>query len=138
MLVMGVEPVQILRQYMAKAGSPTQGREMNIHFGDLARGYLGQISHLGDMIPVMAGIALTFKMRGEPRAGLVYIGDGGMSTGAFHEGINFPAVQRLPLVVVVECNHWAYSTPPAKQITVARLLDPVKCYDGSAVTAVCD
>jgi len=134
MLVMGVEPVQILRQYMAKAGSPTQGREMNIHFGDLARGYLGQISHLGDMIPVMAGIALTFKMRGEPRTGLVYIGDGGMSTGAFHEGINFAAVQRLPLVVIGEYNHWAYSTPPAKQFAVARLADRVKGYGVPAVT----
>src|SRR3989475_9901031 len=116
MLVMGVEPVQILRQYMAKAGSPTQGREMNIHFGDLVRGYLGQISHLGDMLPVMAGIALTFKMRGEPRAGLVYIGDGGMSTGAFHEGINFAAVQRLPLFVIGEYNHWGYSITPANQV----------------------
>jgi len=129
-----VEPVQILRQYMAKAGSPTQGREMNIHFGDLERGYLGQISHLGDMIPVMAGIALTFKMRGEPRAGLVYIGDGGMSTGAFHEGINFAAVQRLPLVVIGEYNHWAYSTPPARQFAVTRLADRVKGYGIPAIT----
>src|SRR2546426_9103556 len=48
-------PSEILRQYMAKAGGPTHGREMNIHFNDLELGYLGQISHLGDMIPVMAG-----------------------------------------------------------------------------------
>src|SRR5579884_4170721 len=82
MLVMGAQPIEILRQYMAKATSPTRGRELNIHFNDLERGYLGQISHLGDMIPVMAGIALSFKLRGEPRVGLVYIGDGGMSTGA--------------------------------------------------------
>src|SRR2546428_5515865 len=94
MLVMGAEPVQILRQYMAKAESPTRGRELNIHFGDLERGYLGQISHLGDMIPVMAGIALAFKLRREPRVGLVYIGDGGMSAGAFHEGIHFAPARR--------------------------------------------
>src|SRR6267378_7459089 len=81
MLVMGAEPLQILRQYMAKATSPTAGRELNVHFGDLELGFLGQISHLGDMIPVMAGIALTFKLRGEPRVALVYIGDGGTSTG---------------------------------------------------------
>src|SRR5581483_605919 len=115
MLVMGAQPIEILRQYMAKATSPTRGRELNIHFNDLERGYLGQISHLGDMIPVMAGIALSFKLRGEPRVGLVYIGDGGMSTGAFHEGLNFAAVQRVPLVVVGEYNHWAYSTPPERQ-----------------------
>jgi TPP-dependent pyruvate/acetoin dehydrogenase alpha subunit len=74
MLVMGAKPVEILRQYMAKAESPTHGREMNVHFNDLEQGYLGQISHLGDMIPVMAGITLSFKMRREPRVGLVYIG----------------------------------------------------------------
>src|SRR6059036_4135770 len=62
MLVMGAEPVQILRQYMAKAESPTRGRELNIHFNDLKRGFIGQISHLGDMVPVMSGITLYFKM----------------------------------------------------------------------------
>jgi len=81
MLVMGAQPIQILRQYMAKAEGPTHGRELNVHFNDLERGYLGQISHLGDMVPVMAGIALTFKLRGERRVGLVYIGDGATSTG---------------------------------------------------------
>src|ERR1051326_2662013 len=86
MLVMGAQPIEILRQYMAKAESPTRGRELNVHFNDLEKGYLGQISHLGDMIPVMAGIALTFKLRGEPRVGLVYVGDGATSTGTFHEG----------------------------------------------------
>jgi len=134
MLVMGAAPVQILRQYMAKADSPTRGRELNIHFGDLERGYLGQISHLGDMVPVMAGVALTFKLRREPRVALVYIGDGGMSTGTFHEGINFAAVQRLPLIVIGEYNHWAYSTPPAKQMAVPRLADRVKGYGVPAVT----
>lgn len=115
MLVQGARPVEILRQYMAKGDSPTRGRELNIHFGDLVRGFVGQISHLGDMVPVMAGVTLSFKMRGEARVGLVYVGDGATSTGAFHEGINFAAVQRCPLVVVVENNGYAYSTPTAKQ-----------------------
>src|SRR5438034_2749203 len=70
LLVMGARPLEILRQYMAKADSPTRGREMNVHFNDREKGYLGQISHLGDMIPVMAGIALTFRRRREPRVGL--------------------------------------------------------------------
>src|SRR2546425_4720627 len=96
MLVMGAQPVEILRQYMANARGPTHGRELNVHFNDLERGFLGQISHLGDMIPVMAGITLSFKLRGESRVGLVYIGDGGTSTGTFHEGLNFAAVQRCP------------------------------------------
>ncbi|MGH7569982.1 MAG: thiamine pyrophosphate-dependent dehydrogenase E1 component subunit alpha [Gemmatimonadales bacterium] len=134
LLVMGAEPLQILRQYMAKAESPTRGRELNVHFGDLERGYLGQISHLGDMIPVMAGITLTFKLRGEKRVGLVYIGDGGTSTGTFHEGLNFAAVQRCPLVVIGEYNHWAYSTPPEKQFAVKDLAEKAKGYGIPAVT----
>ena len=143
MLVKGAEPVAILRQYMAKAGSPTRGRELNIHFGDLEKGYVGQISHLGDMVPVMAGIALSFRMRHEARVCLVYVGDGATSTGTFHEGINFAAVQRLPMVVVVENNGWAYSTPTTQQTAVRRLVDKAKGYgvvgeraDGNDVLAV--
>src|SRR5574341_1810080 len=128
LLVMGAQPVEILRQYMAKAQSPTRGRELNVHFNDLELGYLGQISHLGDMVPVMAGITLTFKMRREPRVGLVYIGDGGTSTGTFHEGLNFAAVQRLPLVVIAEYNHWAYSTPPERQFAVRDLVEKARGY----------
>jgi pyruvate dehydrogenase E1 component alpha subunit/2-oxoisovalerate dehydrogenase E1 component alpha subunit len=134
MLVMGAKPIEILRQYMAKAESPTQGRELNVHFNDLEKGYLGQISHLGDMVPVMAGITLTFKLRGESRVGLVYIGDGATSTGTFHEGLNFAAVQRCPLVVIGEYNHWAYTTPPEKQYAVKDLADRAKGYGIHAVT----
>jgi len=143
MLVMGAQPIQILRQYMAKAEGPTRGRELNVHFNDLERGYLGQISHLGDMVPVMAGIALTFKLRGERRVGLVYIGDGATSTGTFHEGLNFAAVQRVPLVVIAEYNRWAYSTPPEKQFAVKDLAEKARGYgipgvtvDGNDVLAV--
>jgi len=143
MLGMGATPLQILRQYMAKVEGPTRGRELNIHFNDLELGYVGQISHLGDMIPVMAGITLTFKLRREPRVGLVYIGDGGTSTGTFHEGLNFAAVQRCPLVVIGEYNHWAYSTPPAKQFAVTHLAEKAQGYgiptvtvDGNDVLAV--
>lgn len=134
LLVMGAKPVEILRQYMAKANSPTRGREQNVHFNDLEKGYLGQISHLGDMVPVMAGIALTFKMRHEPRVALVYVGDGATSTGAFHEGLNFAAVQRLPMVIIGEYNHWAYSTPPEKQFAVKDLAEKAKGYGIPAVT----
>lgn len=134
LLVMGAQPVQILRQYMAKDQSPTRGRELNVHFGDLELGYLGQISHLGDMIPVMAGVTLTFKMRREPRVGLVYIGDGATSTGAFHEGLNFAAVQRCPLVVIGEYNGYAYSTTPERQFAVRNLADKAKGYGIPAVT----
>ena len=123
MLVQGALPTEIIKQYMAKGDSPTRGRELNIHYGDLVRGFIGQISQLGDMVPVMAGVTLSFKMRGEDRVGMVYVGDGATSTGAFHEGINFAAVQRCPLVVVVENNGYAYSTPLAKQTAAKELRD---------------
>jgi TPP-dependent pyruvate/acetoin dehydrogenase alpha subunit len=123
MLVQGATPLEILRQYMAKGDSPTRGRELNIHYGDLVRGFVGQISQLGDMVPVMAGVTLSFKMRGEDRVGMVYVGDGATSTGAFHEGINFAAVQRCPLVVIVENNGYAYSTPLDKQTAARSLKD---------------
>jgi TPP-dependent pyruvate/acetoin dehydrogenase alpha subunit len=123
MLVQGAKPNEIVKQYMARGDSPTRGRELNIHYGDLVRGFIGQISHLGDMVPVMAGVTLSFKLRKENRVGLVYIGDGATSTGAFHEGINFAAVQRCPLVVVVENNGYSYSTPLSKQTAAKQLVD---------------
>jgi TPP-dependent pyruvate/acetoin dehydrogenase alpha subunit len=136
MLVKGATPLEVLRQYMAKGDSPTRGRELNIHFGDLEdRNFVGQISHLGDMVPVMAGVTLTFKMRKEPRVGLVYVGDGATSTGAFHEGINFAAVQRCPLVVIVENNRYAYSTPTSKQCAAERLADKAAGYGIPGVRA---
>ena len=135
MLVQGATPLEILRQYMAKGDSPTRGRELNIHFGDTVRGFIGQISHLGDMVPVMAGVTLSFKLRGQDRVGLVYVGDGATSTGAFHEGINFAAVQRCPLVVVVENNGYAYSTPTAKQTAAASFKDKALGYGIPGVRA---
>ncbi len=135
MLVQGATPLEVIRQYMARGDSPTRGRELNIHFGDLVRGFIGQISHLGDMVPVMAGVTLSFKMRGEDRVGLVYVGDGATSTGAFHEGINFAAVQRCPLVVVVENNGYAYSTPLSKQTAARELKDKAVGYGIAAEQA---
>ncbi len=146
MLVKGATPLEVLRQYMAKGDSPTRGRELNIHFGDTEkRNFIGQISHLGDMVPVMAGVTLSFKLRGEDRVGLVYVGDGATSTGAFHEGINFAAVQRCPLVVIVENNGYAYSTPTHKQTAAKQFVDKAIGYgitgvqaDGNDVLAVYD
>jgi TPP-dependent pyruvate/acetoin dehydrogenase alpha subunit len=135
MLVQGATPLEILRQYMARGDSPTRGRELNIHFGDTVRGFIGQISHLGDMVPVMAGVTLSFKLRGQDRVGLVYVGDGATSTGAFHEGINFAAVQRCPLVVIVENNGYAYSTPTSKQTACTSFKDKAIGYGVPGVRA---
>jgi TPP-dependent pyruvate/acetoin dehydrogenase alpha subunit len=132
MLTIGARPVEVVRQYMAKGDSPARGKELNIHFTDYRRGFIGQISPLGDLVPVMAGVALTFKQRGEDRVGMVYIGDGATSTGAFHEGINFAAVQRCPLVVIVENNGWAYSTPTRMQTAAKSFADKAAGYGAAA------
>src|SRR5687767_6940808 len=135
MLVQGATPLEILRQYMAKGDSPTRGRDLNIHFGDTARGSIGKMSHLGDMVPVMAGVTLSFKLRKQDRVGLVYVGDGATSTGAVHEGINFAAVQRCPLVVIVENNGYAYSTPTTRQTACISFKDKAIGYGIPGVRA---
>jgi len=127
-LVKGIRPRDVIAQYMAKAWGPSGGRDLNIHFGDLSKGFIGPISHLGDMIPVMTGIALGARMQKKDLITLAYIGDGGMSTGAFHEGLNFAAVQMLPLIVVAEYNHYAYSTPTSKQTAVKDLAEKAAGY----------
>jgi TPP-dependent pyruvate/acetoin dehydrogenase alpha subunit len=127
-LVKGIRPREIFAQYMAKAWGPSGGRDLNIHFGDMTKGFIGPISHLGDMIPVMTGVLLGARMQKKEIVALAYIGDGGMSTGAFHEGLNFAAVQRLPLIVVAEYNHYAYSTPTAKQTAVKDLAEKAAGY----------
>lgn len=141
-LVKGIRPRDIFAQYMAKAWGPSGGKDLNIHFGDMEKGFIGPISHLGDMIPVMTGVLLGGRMRNKNFVGVAYIGDGGMSTGAFHEGLNFAAVQRLPLIVVAEHNRYAYSTPTNLQTAVKDLAEkaagygiPAHIVDGNDVVA---
>jgi len=134
-LVAGAKPADVIRQYMAKGDSPTRGRELNIHFGHPARdGFIGQISMLGDMIPVMAGIALAGRMQKRSLVTLAFIGDGGSSTAAFWEGMNFASVQKLPMVVIVENNGYAYSTPTAKQTAAKTLADKAYAFGCAGVT----
>src|SRR5512132_3769481 len=141
-LVKGIRPREIFAQYMAKAWGPSGGRDLNIHFGDVAKGFIGPISHLGDMIPVMTGVVLGARIQKKDVVALAYIGDGGMSTGAFHEGLNFAAVQKLPLLVIAEYNHYAYSTPTSLQTAVRDLAEkaagyniPAYIVDGNDVVA---
>ena len=140
--VKGIRPRQILAQYMAKAWGPSGGKDLNVHFGELDKGFIGPISHLGDMIPVMTGILLGARMQKKDIVGLAYIGDGGASTGAFFEGVNFAAVQRLPLIVIAEHNQYAYSTPTTMQTAVRHLAEkaagfgiPGHIVDGNDVIA---
>jgi pyruvate dehydrogenase E1 component alpha subunit/2-oxoisovalerate dehydrogenase E1 component alpha subunit len=116
MFVRGVKPKEVFLQYLGRATGPTGGREHNNHFGSVERGIIAPTSMLGALIPVMAGVALSFRQRGERRVAMTWIGDGGSSTGAFYEGLNFAVVQQLPLIVVGEANGYAFSTPPDQQM----------------------
>ncbi len=143
LLVRGVEPREILTQYMARGTSPTGGKDCNLHFGDLARGLISPISMLGALIPVMAGVGLAAKLQRKSFVALTYIGDGGTSTGDFHEGMNLAAVLEVPLIVVAEHNGYAYSTPTARQMKIQHLAQrasaygiPARIVDGNDVLAV--
>src|ERR1700686_744480 len=129
LLVRGFEPRDMMMQYMAKADSPTKGRDGTSHFGDIyKRNVVSPISMLGDLIPVMAGVALGARLQGKNIAVMTYIGDGGQSTGVTYEGINFAAVQDLGLVLFVENNLWAYSTPADMQFRVKDLAERAIAY----------
>jgi TPP-dependent pyruvate/acetoin dehydrogenase alpha subunit len=124
LLVRGFRASDTMMQYMAKAGSPTKGRDGTSHFGDIEkRNMVSPISMLGDLIPVMSGVALGARLQGRDVAVLTYIGDGGQSTGVTYEGINFAAVQNLGLVLIVESNEWAYSTPSEMQFKCSDLAE---------------
>lgn len=127
-LVMGYSPRDVLTQYMARATAPSGGKDCNLHFGRPERGIVPPISMLGALVAVMAGVALAARLQKKNIVALTYIGDGGTSTGAFHEGFNFAAVQRLPLVLIAENNGWAYSTPFSKQTAARSLADKAIAY----------
>jgi TPP-dependent pyruvate/acetoin dehydrogenase alpha subunit len=129
LLVRGFSPRDIMMQYMAKAGSPTKGRDASSHFGDIQqRNVVAPISTLGDLIPVLAGVALGARLQGKNIAVMTYIGDGGQSTGVTYEGLNFAAVQNLGLVLFVENNLWGYSTPADMQFRVEDLAERAIAY----------
>jgi pyruvate dehydrogenase E1 component alpha subunit/2-oxoisovalerate dehydrogenase E1 component alpha subunit len=105
---MGMSIADMLRAYLATDDSPSRGRDL--HVGSFALGVLQPISHVGDMVPVIAGIALTFKMKKEPRVALTWVGDGSTKTATAHEGTNFAAVQRVPAIFIVQNNQVALGT----------------------------
>jgi len=105
---MGMPLADMLRGYLGTADSPTRGRDL--HIGDFKRGVLAPISQVGDIMAVTAGVALSFKLRQEPRVALTWIGDGSTKSGVFHESMNFAAVQRLPLIVIIQDNKVALGT----------------------------
>jgi TPP-dependent pyruvate/acetoin dehydrogenase alpha subunit len=113
---------------MARKDGPTGGREANTQFGDVGRGVIAPTNMLGGTVPLMAGIALAAKLRKERRVAVTYVGDGATSTGPCHEGMNFAAVLKVPLLIIVENNGWAYSTPTRKQMAIRDIAERGKAY----------
>jgi TPP-dependent pyruvate/acetoin dehydrogenase alpha subunit len=144
LLVKGVPPRDVFMQHMAKYDSPTKGKDGTSHFGDLENLHIvSPISMLGDLIPVMTGVAMAGRYLGQKIVTMTWIGDGGSSTGVFHEGLNFAATQKAPFVLILENNLWAYSTPVKRQVPLENLADRAKAYgissyivDGNDVVAV--
>ena len=133
-LVRGARPADVLRQLLAKGDGPSRGRDAFLHFCLPEKGLYSGIAMLGTAVPVLAGMVLADRALGKRTVGMTYLGEGGTSTGAFHEGINFAGVQKLPLVVVLEYNRFSYSTPSAMQCAAATLADKAAGYGvGSAI-----
>jgi pyruvate dehydrogenase E1 component alpha subunit/2-oxoisovalerate dehydrogenase E1 component alpha subunit len=129
LLVKGVPPRDIFTQHMAKYTSPTRGKDGTSHFGDLDNLHIvSPISMLGDLIPVLTGVAMAGRYLGQKIVAMTWIGDGGSSTGVFHEGLNLAASQKAAFVLILENNQWAYSTPVRRQVPIENLADRAKAY----------
>jgi acetoin:2,6-dichlorophenolindophenol oxidoreductase subunit alpha len=123
-LAFGELPIDVFRVHFGSQTGLSRGRDGNVHRGNPRKGYQAMISHLGSLISVVAGALLARRFKGDTSAiGATTIGDGGTSTGAFHEAINMAAVEKLPLVVVVVNNQYAYSTPNSRQFACRDLVD---------------
>jgi TPP-dependent pyruvate/acetoin dehydrogenase alpha subunit len=120
--VRGLKVGQYLANYMGRSGSPTGGKDGNMHFGDRNLGCVGMVSMLPDMAQVTTGLALAMKMRQEPRVAMTFFGEGATANGQCHEALNFAGIHRLPVVFVLENNKFAYSTPTELEYAV----DPVE------------
>lgn len=129
-LVRGYTAKDVLSSFLAKATSPNRGKDNSTHFGDPeGKGVVSCISMLGTLVPVMAGMALAAKLQKKAIVTMTYVGDGTTSTGEFHEGLNIAAIHRVPFVLIIENNQWAYSTPVAKQTPVKDLAVKAAAYD---------
>ncbi len=128
-LAFGESVLDAARTYLGSALGPMRGRDGNVHRGKPREGYLPMISHLGAMISVVNGVLFARRMKGiGGMVGVASIGDGATSTGSFHEALNQAAIEKLPLVLVVADNHYAYSTPTSRQFACENLADKAVGY----------
>lgn len=134
-LAFGEPMLDAIRNYMGSALGPMRGRDGNVHRGRPREGLLPMISHLGSMISVVNGVLFARRMKGQTgMVGVACLGEGGTSTGACHEALNQAAIEKLPLVLVVANNQFAYSTPNDRQFACANLADRAVGYGISSHT----
>jgi len=115
-LVLGMPLGYYFANFLGRSGSPTRGREGNLHIGGLGPRILLHTDFIGANVPIAAGAALAFAVRKEPRVAMAFFGEGTLATGEFHEAANLAAVMRLPLVLVCWNNQFALSTPVAQEV----------------------
>ena len=120
-LVWGVSLHHLFSHYIANKDSSSQGKDGNCHHGIPSKGMLPMVSHLGVMLPNVVGAIFARRQAGKESVGLAIIGDGGTSTGDFHESINIASVLDVPVLFLIENNHWAYSTPNEHQFNCKDL-----------------
>lgn len=131
----GLEPWRIFAQYMGREGGPTRGRDGNVHLADTRLNLIAMVSHLPAMLPVAVGCALSFKIRGDrDRCAFSWCGEGSTARGDFHEGVNFAAVRKLPVVFVIDNNQWAYSTPRGLGFNTEHVADRAKGFGIPGIT----
>jgi TPP-dependent pyruvate/acetoin dehydrogenase alpha subunit len=132
--VFGQELDVLMKAFLARDGSLMRGTDGTGHYADPAKRIYGNISHLGAMIPVAAGFTMAAKLRGEICVAMTYIGDGGAQTGEFHEAMNFASVQKLPLILIIENNQYAYSSPNSIEFACKQLSDRALGYGCHGIT----
>jgi len=144
-VIRGFSLREIFCNWMGRADGPTGGRDGSLHFGDMKRGVVAIISHLGAWCPVACGVALALKRRGKGNVVVVFFGEGTSSEGDVHEAMNLAAVMKLPVIFICNNNQYAYSTPTEKQFAVKSLAVrgpaygmPGEAVDGNDVLAVYD
>nr|WP_184340268.1 thiamine pyrophosphate-dependent enzyme [Prosthecobacter vanneervenii] len=135
-IAFGEPIIDTVRTYLGAVTGPMRGRDGNIHRGRPKEGHMAMISHLGSMLAVASGALFARRLAGTlgDSVGATSIGDGGTSTGAFHEGLNMAAVEKLPMIVSVANNQYAYSTPNTRQYACENLVDRAAGYGVEGVT----
>jgi pyruvate dehydrogenase E1 component alpha subunit len=134
-LLRGLTPREVFSNLLGRETGPSRGRDANLHgMSKIELGIIGYISHLPHSMPVALGVAMSFVYRDEPRVSMTFTGDGGSNTGLYHETLNMAGVYRAPLVVIVENNQYAYSTPIGEATKVESIAAHASDYGMPGVT----